>query len=114
MLMRKRLEPVEYRVGTAAVELALLSPLLCLLFVAAVDYARIFYFTMIVTNCARSGAIYAFQDPTKANDQSGIADAAKKDAANLNLSNLNVTSSTDSDTAPTWVTVTVTYGFSTI
>lgn len=95
-------------------ELALLLPLLCLLFVLAIDFARIFYFTMVVTNCARSGAIYGYQDPTKANDQAGIQAAAARDAANLDSTQLTVTSSTDSATAPTYVIVTVTYPFSTI
>jgi Flp pilus assembly protein TadG len=52
------------RHGVAAVELAILLPLLGFLFVIALDYSRIFYFTMVVTNCARSGAIYGSQNPT--------------------------------------------------
>lgn len=114
MTNRRRMRTAESRPGTAAVELALLSPVLCLLFVLAVDYARIFYFTMVVTNCARSGALYGCQNPTTANDQSGISAAANRDAGSLNAANLTVTSSTDSDTVPTYVLVTVTYPFSTI
>jgi Flp pilus assembly protein TadG len=102
------------RPGVAAVELALLLPLLCFLFVVAVDYARVFYFTMTVTNCARSGGIYGSQNPTTANDQSGISAACNMDAGNLNASLLTVTSSTDSATNPTYVIVTVSYPFSTI
>ena len=102
------------RSGVAAVELALLLPLLCLIFVIVVDYSRIFYFTMIVTNCARNGALYGCQDPSKANDQSGISTAATSDASNLDLQQLTVTSSTDSSTNPTYVIVTVTYPFTSI
>jgi Flp pilus assembly protein TadG len=102
------------RSGVAALELALLLPLLCFLFVVAIDYARVFYFTMTVTNCARCGAIYGSQDPTTANDQSGISAACTMDAGNLNANQLAVTSSTDSATNPTYVSVTVTYPFSTI
>jgi Flp pilus assembly protein TadG len=79
-----------------------------------IDYSRIFYFTMVVTNCARSGAIYGMQNYTTANDQTAIANAAKLDASNLNAAQLTVTSSTDSDTAPTYVIVTVTYPFATL
>jgi Flp pilus assembly protein TadG len=114
MLMQKRLEKLESRRGAAAVELAMLAPLLCMLFVMAIDYSRIFYFTMVVTNCARSGAIYGMQNFTTANDQTGIANAAKLDAGNLNAQQMSVASSTDSDTFPTYVIVTVTYPFSTL
>ena len=47
------------RLGAAAVELAALLPFLAFLFVIAVDFARIFYFTQIIENCARNGALYA-------------------------------------------------------
>jgi len=50
------------RTGTAVVELALLLPLLVFLFLIAADFARIFYFSLTLTNCARAGALYA-SDP---------------------------------------------------
>lgn len=112
--MLRHLKPSKRRPGAAALELALLLPLLCFLFVIAVDYARVFYFTMTVTNCARSGAIYGSQNPTTANDQSGIVTASIMDAGNLSAGQLTVTSSTDSVSSPTYVIVTVTYPFSTI
>ena len=102
------------RPGVAATELALWLPLLCFLFVIAVDYARIFYFTVAVANCARNGAVYGCQDPPKANDGDGIAIQARKDAANLVSSNLTISSSTDSPTSPTQVTVTASYPFASI
>ena len=51
------------RCGAAAVELALLLPLLTLLVVLVVDFGRIFYHSIMLTNCARNGALYA-ADPT--------------------------------------------------
>ena len=102
------------RSGSAAVELALVLPLLCFLFVISIDYARVFYFTMTVTNCARSGAIYGSQNPTTAKDKTGIEAAARKDAGNLDASKLKVDSAPDSDSNPTYVDVTVTYPFGTI
>ncbi len=106
--------PRRRRRGIAAVELALLLPFLALIFVVAIDFARVFYFDLTVANCARNGALYVCQTPTTALDTAGITSAAQMDAGNLNLSQLTVTSSTDSPTAPTKVTVTVTYPFSTI
>jgi Flp pilus assembly protein TadG len=50
------------RRGVAAVELALLLPFLVFMFVLAIDYGRIFFFSVTITNCARAGAIYA-SDP---------------------------------------------------
>jgi Flp pilus assembly protein TadG len=105
---------VRKRNAAATVELALLLPLLCYLLVISVDYARIFYFDLTVENCARSGAMYGGKDSTSALDTAGITAAAQQDAGNLDLTHLTVSSSTDSLTAPTVVTVTVTYPFTSI
>src|SRR5262245_51965203 len=73
------------RRGAAAVELAVLLPFLAFLFVIAVDWARVFYFSLVVENCARNGAVFA-SDPY-ASVQSPYAtlqDAALADAPNLN------------------------------
>jgi hypothetical protein len=58
--------------------------------------------------------MYGGANPTAANDQSGIKAAVGRDAANLVAANLNVNSTTDSSTSPTYVDVTVTYPFATI
>lgn len=102
------------RRGTAAVELAFMLPLLAFLFVVTVDFARILYYSTIVTNCASIGAVYGSSDATAANDQDGIRSRAQKDASNLDLAKLTITSSTDSSTNPTTVTVTASYPFTTI
>ena len=102
------------RRGVAAVELALLLPLICFLFVITVDFARVFYFDLTVANCARNGGIYGGRDPNSALDSAGIKTAAKMDAGNLDLTKLTVSSTTDDPTTPTLVTVTVTYPFTTI
>jgi len=54
--------PEKARRGVAAVELALLLPFLVFMFVLAIDYGRIFFFSVTITNCARAGAVYA-SDP---------------------------------------------------
>lgn len=46
------------RRGAAEVELAVILPVLVLLFVVAVDYARVFHYALTVANCARNGALY--------------------------------------------------------
>ncbi len=102
------------RVGAATVEFAVVLPLLLLLFVLTVDFARIFYLSITLTNCAEGGALYGCADPVKANDTTGIKTAALKDAANLNSSSVTVTSSTDSATSPTYVDVTVSYPFQSV
>lgn len=99
------------RRGAAAVEFALLLPLLCFLFVATVDFCRIYYFSVTVSNCARNGALYGSADIAHAQNSGGILSAAQKDAANLNLDQLNISSTTDSSS---YVSVTVSYPFRTI
>ncbi len=47
------------RRATVAVETAVMMPLLLLLFVASVDFARVFRQTQVIAECARSGAVYA-------------------------------------------------------
>jgi Flp pilus assembly protein TadG len=72
------------RTGAAVVELAVLLPLLVFLFLIATDFARVFYSSLTLTNCARAGAIYA-------SDPAGMAEspfastqaAALADATNL-------------------------------
>lgn len=73
------------RRGIAATELALLAPLLIFLLLATIDFGRLFYSYVIVTNCARNGAIYASSNST-AQAQSPYANvtaAAQADAGNL-------------------------------
>jgi Flp pilus assembly protein TadG len=102
------------RRGAAAAEFALLLPLVCVLFVITVDYSRAFYYSIAVSNCAREAALYGSLNPTTANDTTAIEAAAKREPGNLTVSSITVTSTTDSATSPTYVTVTVTYPFTTI
>ncbi len=119
-MRRSRTKKVSTQKGMAVVELAFLLPFLCGLFVMAVDFARVFYFDLTLANAARNGAIYGSQDPTKANDTSGIQTRTDYDLTNLPTVQVNgvqyplVSSSTDSSTNPTTLTVTVTYPFTTI
>lgn len=72
------------RRAAAVVELAVLLPLLALLFVLAVDFARVFYISLTLTNCARAGALYACDPSTqKESPFPSVESAALADAANL-------------------------------
>ncbi len=103
------------RAGAAAVELAILLPLLAFVFVVAVDFARLFYYSLTITNCARNGALYG-SDPTAAatgSPYTSTQEAALADAGNLSPTP-TVTAQTITDSNGTYVEVTVTYQFTTI
>jgi Flp pilus assembly protein TadG len=103
------------RNGAAVIELAVLLPLLTLLFVIAVDVGRIFYFSLTIQNCARAGAIYA-ADPHVAHESpfSSVQEAALADASNLSPAPA-VSTGVDVDAAgQSYVKVTVTHKFSSI
>ena len=103
----------KHRRGLAAVELAVLLPFLSFILVATIDFCRVFYFSVAVSNCARNGAVYGSADQTRARDTSGIQTAAAADASfNLDPQRLNVSSTTDAATS--YVQVTVNYPFTTI
>lgn len=103
------------RRGVAAVELALLLPILTFLLLITIDYCRLFYYSQVVTNCARNGAVYA-SDPFAATESPypDLATAAKADASPDIQPQLNVTSTSGTDTNGTYTKVTVTYTFNTI
>jgi Flp pilus assembly protein TadG len=103
------------RKAAAAVELAVLLPFILFLFVITVDYARIFYYSQVIENCARRGALYA-SDPKApaANLYSSVQQAALADATSLNPQP-TVTSTPGIDQAGnSYVSVTVTWQFQTI
>jgi Flp pilus assembly protein TadG len=103
----------ENRSGAAAVELAVLLPLIVFIFCVSLDFCRVFYFSVTVTNCARNGAIYGSADTTQARDEAGIQAAALADAvSNLDTQLLTISSSTDASAS--YVQVTVEYPFTAI
>lgn len=72
-----------HRGGIAAVELAVLLPLLAFLFVIGIDFARLFYPLVTITNAAHSGCVYGAQDKVRAADAAEIAKKALADATDL-------------------------------
>jgi Flp pilus assembly protein TadG len=74
--------------GQAAVELALITPVLALLLVIGSDFARLFFLSIAVNNAARAGVQYGAQNVNDAVDSSGMEQAAQNDYGS---SGLNVT-----------------------
>lgn len=119
MGVMKRSNPTRHlapcRRGAAVVELAILLPLLAFLFIITVDFARIYYFSVTLQNCARAGALYA-SDPFVA-DESPFAStqvAALADATNITPSpTITQTNGTDS-TGRNYVEVQAAYTFKSI
>ena len=101
--------------GAAAVELALVLPLLLFFFGIAVDFSRVFYYSQVITDCARNGAIYASDPKSPAHNlYKTVQDAALVDAGNLSPQP-TVISTTGKDSAGrTYVQVTVTWEFRTV
>ena len=100
--------------GAAAVEFAVLLPFLLFVLVLSVDFARIFYFSQVITNCARNGAAWASDPSAPAyNLYSSVSQAALADATNLSPQP-TVTSSTGTDASGNaYVSCTVSWQFHT-
>ena len=70
--------------GAAFVELAVALPLLILVLVGTVDFARVFYMSIELTNAARAGAQYgAFGAGFNSQDFSGMQASASASAPNI-------------------------------
>ena len=124
-MVRKR----TVRKGVQVVEFAILLPFLAFMFVIAVDWARVFYYSIAVRNCARNGAMYmSLQQSARTttspytdsgyvnlyvNSASPVTAAALADASDLTPSP-TVTSTTGSDRYGPYVEVTVSYPFHTL
>jgi Flp pilus assembly protein TadG len=115
MLDRSHSRGRQPRRGAAVVELALLLPFLIFLFLVAVDYCRLFYYSQTLASCARNGALYG-SDPVAAaqSPYPDLTSAALADASNLTPSpSVSSTNGTDSSGNP-YVEVTVSWTFQTI
>ena len=97
------------------VELAVLLPLLVMLFLVTVDFARVFYFSLTLTNCARAGAMYACDPVSQAESPfPSVQAAALADATNISPQP-DISSTTGVDASGrTYVDVTASYSFATI
>ncbi len=104
--------------GQALAEFALVVPVLIILVLGAIDFGRVFFAYVSVTNAARNGADYASTSAVEAADLDGIRAAVVGDTGDLlNTSGNNpqVTATTGTDSqGRLYADVTVTYAFSTI
>jgi Flp pilus assembly protein TadG len=121
------------RRGTAAVEFAVLLPFLVLIFLFAIDFGRILYFTITIENCVNDGVLFGSQAFDNQNQQwignqqywqgpngqlvSQESVATQLDGSSLDPalagSNINITGGNDADGNPVTI-VTITYTFNTI
>jgi hypothetical protein len=103
------------RRAAAAAELAVLLPFLAFLFVIAVDWSRIFYYSVTLDNCARNGAIYAC-DPyaSTKSPYATMTSAALADAPNLNPAPTVTSSSGVDANGYNYVDCTVSWTFQTL
>jgi Flp pilus assembly protein TadG len=103
------------RVGVAAVEMAIMLPLLAFLFVIATDFARIYYVSLTLTNAARAGAMYA-SDPVYSAESrfKSVQEAALADATNISPTPAVSTQYITSNSGGNVVEVTVTHTFKTV
>ncbi|MGH8011621.1 MAG: TadE/TadG family type IV pilus assembly protein [Candidatus Binataceae bacterium] len=69
--------------GQAAVELALLLPLLLMLLLAAADFGRLFYMSIELDSAARAGAQYGSRSVITAADINGMESAVRLDGSNI-------------------------------
>jgi Flp pilus assembly protein TadG len=113
--MIRNVRPHPRRRGAGVVELAVVLPLLFFLFLVVVDYCRLFYFSQIVTGCARNGALWA-SDPYAPSRTlyPDVTTAARSDAPASMSGQFTVTPDSGSDTSGNYVRVTVSYPFKTL
>ncbi|MBW3696780.1 pilus assembly protein [Vibrio sp. T187] len=74
--------------GFAAVELTVVTPILLVLSLLAVDFGRVMYESIVTTSAAASSTGYGFfyaSDVEKTMDQTAMSTIAKKDSASLNV-----------------------------
>jgi hypothetical protein len=100
------------RPAAAAAELAVLLPFLVLLLVLCTDFARVFYFYVAVTNCARNGALWASDPVAKTTSPYATLDqAVAADSSGLSLQSATSNTGTDAN-GNAYVQVTVSYNAS--
>jgi Flp pilus assembly protein TadG len=116
------------RRGAAAVELAIVLPVLVLIMVGCVDFGRFLYYGIVVTNAAEEGATYGSLNPpanfgvsgsgTSAAWEAKVQDVAIKEAPGLRMNGadapINTVTVDPGYTTSGVVQVTVSYTFQTI
>lgn len=69
--------------GVALVEFAIIMPMLIMLMLGLMELGRFTYYSILVGNAARAGAMYGAQGDQYVTDTDGMTDTAKADAQSL-------------------------------
>ena len=102
------------RRAAAAVELAALLPFIAYICIIATDWARLFYYTITIEQCARNGALYAADPATQPESgYASVTEASLASAPGLNPTPTVTAQDIEIDRRPA-VEVTVTLNFKTI
>jgi Flp pilus assembly protein TadG len=111
-----RLHPTRTRgrVGAAVVELAACLPFIIYIAVIGTDWARLFYYTIAIKNCARSGALWAADPTTQGESPYTTVTQAAQGAAPTLKPTPTVTSTATTLDGRTGVSVTVSVQFTTL
>jgi Flp pilus assembly protein TadG len=86
--------------GAAAVEFALVSSLLLLLFVGIIDFGHAWYMRQVITNASREGARYGIIYRTDANGNRIAASALSRSISSYLLNDYKLTSILPADASP--------------
>jgi Flp pilus assembly protein TadG len=78
--------------GVSTVEVALMLPFLLLLLMGVVDFAQMVHLAIEVSNAARAGAQYGYQNSATQADAPGMIAAAEDDAADVTTWGANTAS----------------------
>jgi len=73
----------ERRRGASVMELAVLLPLLLVLFIGIIDFGRVFYTAMTISHAARAGVQYGAQNNIRSGDFAGMRQAAQGSAGDV-------------------------------
>lgn len=112
--MRQRWNCHHHRSGTATLELAVVLPLLILLFVIGVDFARVYYYNLTLINAAEGGALYASAHPDNVAKTDKIKTVTLADTKNLSPDPAVTSSSSTDENGILYVTVEVKWDFNTV
>lgn len=83
-----------YLKGQSLLEMALMIPILLVLIIGALEFGRLFYTKIVITNAAREGAYYLSTNPDDYDSGTGLAPntliAAQTEASNSGVPDVTV------------------------
>ena len=98
--------------GQSLVELAIMMPILMIILLGIIDFGRVFYAYVTITNASREGARYGSLHPLQDAD---IKQRVVDEAANtVTINESDITVSRDDPDHPNTITVTVNHEFETL